>query len=188
MFKYDPNDPLEQDIIYQELDLPWPISPREILLHRSFHFNEQQRSISINYKSVEDDRIPITPGAIRTFTPFTSWKFKAICNEELAGYNVPSGTHDSVDSSNSDVDRNSQEMNKAQKFFATIKRKVRSVFRRKGEASTNTHNSNDNKSNEQRSRCRSTHTHVEIECLVDSKGSVPSWFINYMQRLVAKSR
>jgi hypothetical protein len=68
----------DEDLIHQIVDLPWPITPRDLLLRRKFSINEKNKSISINYHSVDDDRVPVHESIIRAISPYTKWKFQAV--------------------------------------------------------------------------------------------------------------
>ena len=107
------------DVVYQVLHLPWPISPRELVLRRNWLIDHQNKSVTFRYQSVSDPRIPESKERIRADVPFTIWKFSAV---EKSGIDPDQCGH------------------------------------------------------------RSAATIVEIQCLVDSKGSIPSWFMNYVQR------
>ena len=75
------------DIVHQETQLPWPISPRDIVLQRTFHYfhnpfhaikknirpknnnsydssSSAPSSVTITYKSIEDERIPPKKGLL----------------------------------------------------------------------------------------------------------------------------
>lgn len=97
----------EVDLVHEVMKLPWPVSPRDILLRRHWNYDTKNRTVTIKYDSVEDAvRCPIQPGRVRAVSPHTQWKFYA----------------------------------------------------------------------------RGKDTFVDIECLVDSKGSIPPVIINLFQR------
>lgn len=108
-----------RDLVYQRLKLPWPISPRELLIRRDWHFDEKDKKVLMKYKSIEDKRVSHTKGFIRAEAAHMLWQFekrppKAVVNA--------AGLTEYIDQ-----------------------------------------------------------TYVEVECFVDSKGSIPAWFINYLQ-------
>lgn len=63
---------------FQVLELPWPVSPRDVLLHRNFHFDPAQRTVAIHYRSVHDSRIPPVSGVIRADSPHSMWRFRSL--------------------------------------------------------------------------------------------------------------
>lgn len=131
------------DIVHQTLKLPWPIAKRDIVLRRTWTFDHQPHNVSsvtILYKSVDDPRIPISPGIIRTISPHTLWRFSTVAVDRKQCHDQSCPTPKATQSKN-------------EKTAPPIQ-----------------HQSN------------STSTMVEIECIVDSKGGIPSWFINFMQR------
>ena len=65
-------------VITQVLELPWPVSPRDVLLHRNFHFDEEQRTVAVHYHSVDDSRVPLAPGVIRAESPHSMWRFRSL--------------------------------------------------------------------------------------------------------------
>lgn len=108
-----------RDLVYQRLKLPWPIYPRELLIWRDWHFDEREKTVRMTYKSVEDERVPHTPGYIRAEATHMLWHFE--------------------------------------------KRPAKAVINAAGLTEYQ------------------DQTYVEVECFVDSKGSIPPWFINYLQ-------
>lgn len=62
----------------QVLELPWPVAPRDVLLHRKFTFDPVERTVTVNYRSIVDDRCPITPGMVRADSPHSMWRFRSI--------------------------------------------------------------------------------------------------------------
>ena len=108
-----------KDLVHQQLKLPWPISPRELLLQRNWEFDDKKKRVYMHYNSIEDTRVPHKEGFIRAESPHMVWIFekrppKIITNK--------AGLTEEVDQ-----------------------------------------------------------TYVQVECFVDSKGSIPAWFINYLQ-------
>jgi len=69
----------ETDLVYEILDMPWPVAPRDMLLMRDFTYDYASKSVTIQYRSVEDPvRSPRKPGTIRALSPHTLWRFKAL--------------------------------------------------------------------------------------------------------------
>ena len=66
----------------QILELPWPLAPRDVLMHRKFSYDPHERTVTINYRSVEDVRCPITAHRVRAHSPQSMWRFRSIppCN------------------------------------------------------------------------------------------------------------
>lgn len=62
----------------QVLDLPWPVSPRDVLLHRRFYFSPIDKTVSILYESVDDPRLPQKRGVIRAISPHSMWRFRSV--------------------------------------------------------------------------------------------------------------
>lgn len=62
----------------QVLELPWPVSPRDVLLHRNFHFDPAQRTVAVHYRSVQDSRIPLVAGVVRADSPHSMWRFRSL--------------------------------------------------------------------------------------------------------------
>jgi hypothetical protein len=143
---------MERDIVYEVFKLPFPIKSRDILLRRDWNYttNNEPSSINhiggaltINYKSIDDKRVPFTKKFIRSISPYTQWKFVSLKQsladepgsllEALKAYEIP-------------------DLEKVYKGLI-----VNPSY-------------------------KGPQTLVAIECLVDSKGSVPTWFINFIQR------
>jgi hypothetical protein len=139
---YDKTNFKYTDVVHQVLKLPWPISPREMVIQREWDFDYNTKIVTMSYKSVEDARIPHKKGVVRAFCPHMLWKFAKVDVEfdedakrkkKIPRKKPAKSRKDAIDSVGSGPDD--------------------------GEALTK----------------------VEIECFVDSKGSIPSWFINYIQ-------
>lgn len=147
-----PHTHSERDLVYELFKLPWPIKSRDILLCRDWNYTVNTDpatmdsvggALTINYKSIEDKRFPISKNYIRSESPHTQWKFvslkRALTSQpadlirDLEQYDIPG-----LASVYSDLI-----VNPAYQGPQTL---------------------------------------VAIECLVDSKGSIPAWFINFMQR------
>jgi len=146
-FGFPTNVPLDKidygDILHQVFLLPWPLKQRDIILQRRFCFNENDKSVTVVYKSIVDDRIPLSNSMVRAESPHTLWRFQdsSMMTDEFKmiladaqGRSTKSGTKRCA----------------YNKHFST---------------------SDSNR------RC----TVIEIECLIDSKSFVPSWFLNYIQ-------
>lgn len=167
------------DIIHQELSLPWPISPRDILLYREFSFQRtdprsknankletELDSVTVNYHSIEDGRVPQQKGFIRSFSPHVLWRFKAL----------PPG-HDAI-----------PELLKTGITVEALSEQVRSTYPSSDEGlvtrmieSAQEKRRNIPGGTIGSDRVAHHRTIVEVECIVDSKGAIPAWFINFIQ-------
>jgi hypothetical protein len=139
---YDKTNFKYTDVVHQVLKLPWPISPREMVIQREWDFDFNKKIVTMSYKSIEDNRIPHKKGVIRAFCPHMLWKFAKVDEE----------------------------------FDEDAKRK-KTIPRKKPSKSRSDAIDNMGKGPDYAEAL----TKVEIECFVDSKGSIPSWFINYIQ-------
>ena len=75
-----------KDLVHQQLKLPWPIAPRELLLQRNWEFDDRKKRVYMHYTSVEDTRVPHKQGSIRAESPHMVWIFerrppKTVMNE-----------------------------------------------------------------------------------------------------------
>ena len=105
---------ISNDVVYQVLRMPWPVSDRDLLLKKEWVFDNETKLVNVSYYSVLDEEAehivgPPKAGVIRAFNPLTRWIFRS------------SADH-------------------------------------KG------------------------HTDISVESTVDSRGSIPSFVINYFQR------
>ena len=146
-FGFPTNVPLDKidygDVLYQVFLLPWPLKQRDIILQRRFCFNEYEKSVTVAYKSVEDDRIPLSNSMVRAESPHTLWRF--------------------------------QDSSMMTEEFRTILADAQGRSSKRGtkRCAYNRHFS----TSDPNRRC----TVIEIECLIDSKSFVPTWFLNYIQ-------
>lgn len=217
------SDYIADDILYQVLSLPWPISSRDILLKREFQFEFSHREVTINYHSIEDERVPITSDYIRAISPHTMWRFTGLNHSEyLTNYDGSVQQRRSYQHRNPDslpnLPRESSEIssptislptnivswkhqNSLKLFFTSLKQKVSSFWKGftiftlrslekltplkiKKKAKGTSFLPVATNQNSTLSSCshQTRFTLVEVETIVDSKGSIPAWFINYMQR------
>lgn len=156
------------DLIYEEFKLPWPMSPREILLQREWCYDKADGSVVVRYHSVEDERVPVRPGNVRSISPHTLWRFQ---------------------DSNKVTGRLQEALDIARRGNRGIKNRCN------GHGHSNNEGVVDKASvtrrgwaamfggGEDRNSDTNMCTVLEIECVVDPRGSIPAWFINYMQRL-----
>eukprot|EP00600_Ochromonadales_sp_CCMP1393_P016090 CAMPEP_0175025060 /NCGR_PEP_ID=MMETSP0005-20121125/16866_1 /TAXON_ID=420556 /ORGANISM="Ochromonas sp., Strain CCMP1393" /LENGTH=295 /DNA_ID=CAMNT_0016283789 /DNA_START=191 /DNA_END=1078 /DNA_ORIENTATION=+ len=173
-----------EDLVHQKFELPWPVSPREILLHRKFTFSTENRSVAVNYHSVEDRRIPPTPGIIRAESPFSLWKFRALSpktptksaeNKVLRWFKQqPIVIKQNLDDREiSDIAAGDTSTHDSTRISYGVERKRRSYADGpSGGSFAALTQSPDHR----------PYTVVEIESFADSKGNIPAWFINYMQK------
>lgn len=146
------------DIVYQIIGLPWPLKSRELVLRRDWIFDEISKSITFHYESIDDNRFPLTEKYIRAISPHTLWKFTAIENE-----NNEHNEHTTPNKLTSFLQKLKSWDSNVKRFFQQLIKKDKGIV-------------------EQINFKGTSKTKVEIECLVDSKGSIPAWFLNYMQR------
>ena len=157
------------DIVYQYYILPWPIAPREFLFHRDFRLYPASSTVTADYSSVHDARhplpspnrphrtplgAPISKHTIRAESPFAHWVFQDL--------DAHCAQHEN---GRQDVKYHTQE---AQICDELALQRAESAFL------------SDQSTNEEQKRIR--RTFVSIETLVDNKGSLPPWVVNYVQR------
>ena len=170
----NPFQSIISDYVYQYYSLPWPVAPRDFLFRRDLHFYPAERSVASHSLSTEHVRRPpvasinstdalvingrsISKSTIRAESPFTNWLFQdlgAYC-DALHQTQRPSSTQNSAAKG-----RNLHR----QSYIHSPKAHTIAVCDDVGAAT---------------GRRR---TYVEIEALVDNKGSLPAWFVNYVQR------
>lgn len=154
-----------EDIVYQYYQLPWPLSNRDFVFHRVFEIQERDRLVTANYSSVEDPRLPaatLHPTSIRAESPFTNWRFQSAA--EFCK---------SVIISAAKSNKRQQQLQQQQRDGSGAQSQEGDVVdarRLFGDACL------------QDSAQLQRSTYIEIESLVDNKGTIPAWFINYMQR------
>jgi hypothetical protein len=228
---------MQDDILYQVISLPWPVTTRDILLKREFDFDEANSMVSVKYHSVEDDRVPLNPSMIRAISPHTMWRFTGVNVTDLDEYEQSLLREENEEEVNRLLlDASTKECNctdlasvqwKNQlfpkslrryfsfqfKFIKTLSKKLftfmKSVYRKMGKneegpatipeanlyqtvITSKTGSSSSVTPNSPSAgigNCSNSHvsmgtryTLVEIETIVDSRGSVPVWFLNFMQR------
>lgn len=47
-------------------------------MHRKFSYDSRERTVTINYHSVEDERCPITSQRVRAHSPQSMWRFRSV--------------------------------------------------------------------------------------------------------------
>lgn len=179
-----PYQPMLSDVVYQYYTLPWPVAPREFLFRRDIRFYELSKSATAQYVSTEDGRQPlpstsrpatspagtsISKNVIRAESPFTNWLFQDLdmyCKQQMLASTAKNSVAqlDSVDNG-ADKGKSSTARTHVQQVCAEL---TSSVLSGAGEGETQ----------------RGRRTLVQIESLVDNKGSLPAWFVNYVQRYV----
>jgi hypothetical protein len=217
------------DLLYQILKLPWPISPRDILIARHFKYNTTIKQVEINYYSVDDARRPVSPNMIRAVSPHSMWRFTAMNDDDIlitqrssdaplsqSSYsssfkNQSASTTTSTDNIETAISLSKlsfrqllqswktkftklfiqgwQKMKELIKLEKKIVSKLESKNFTENIPKTETTITADDTEN---NSCvidqhilqgkKSTKVLVEVETAVDSKGSIPIWFINFMQR------
>ena len=73
---------ISNDVVYQRLRMPWPVSDRDLLLRKEWIFDKHAKLVNVSYYSFLDeeaDRIvgPPAAGVIRAFNPLTRWIFRS---------------------------------------------------------------------------------------------------------------
>lgn len=169
------------DVVHQELSLPWPISPRDILLYREFHFQRtdpkapQARrqeaeldAVTVRYHSTVDARVPPQKGYIRSYAPHVLWRFKALPPDRDA---VPELLKSGVTASALAEQARSTYPNSDHGLALRMIQSAPGSKARRSLADSRVASD----------RVSHHRTIVEVECVVDSKGAIPAWFINFMQ-------
>ncbi len=162
------------DIVYQYYILPWPIAPREFLFHRDFRLYPATSTVTADYSSTHDDRhrlpspthphrtplgAPISKHTIRAESPFAHWVFQDLDTHcALRKHSRQGGTLHTQETQICDE----LALQRAESGFLSYTSSSTDVL----------------KSNIERKR----RTFVSIETLVDNKGSLPPWVVNYVQR------
>jgi hypothetical protein len=70
------NDPNKSSVIYQLFDSPWPVSDRDLVLRRSWDADAQTKTVTVDFVSIEDPRLPEIDGIVRAISPLTRWTFQ----------------------------------------------------------------------------------------------------------------
>jgi hypothetical protein len=197
----NPYQAMLSDVVYQYYELPWPVAPRDFVFLRTVNLYSSERSITIRVASTTDSRRPLVDAdntstqsagdralnkhTIRAESPFSDWLFQdlgAFC-QELRTYGDDKSTAVSTTTEGNTGTKNghSRSRGSAKEAVKNPRRgsyhhdhranvvKVCADLRRK--------ESNSTSGNSGKRR-----TYVEIEALVDNKGSLPAWFVNYVQR------
>jgi hypothetical protein len=189
------------DVVYQYYDLPWPVAPRDFVFLRTVNLYASERSVTIRVASTMDSRRPpvvagnittqsadgraLNKHTIRAESPFSDWLFQdlgAFC-QELRTYDDGEST-----AASSTAEGNTGTKSGHQRSRVSAKETIRNPRRDsyyhdhranvvKVCADLRRKNSNSTSGNSGERR-----TYVEIEALVDNKGSLPAWFVNYVQR------
>ena len=177
------------DVVHQVVKLPWPLSNREIVLQRHWSYSEPNPldsdrevglgggstaepqdgpvyraggAVTVHYHSVLDDRVPLPQGSavVRAESPHTLWRFQAVRpwdDVNLGGQGKTEGGSSS--SSGSSGSSSSSASSRQNDTTCTVGSE--------GDGS---------------SVARFPLTRVEVQVIVDSKGSIPAWLINQVQR------
>lgn len=70
------SDPQRTSVVYQLFDSPWPVSDRDLVLLRSWDADEHTKTIIVEFRSIDDSRLPEIDGVVRAVSPLTLWKFQ----------------------------------------------------------------------------------------------------------------
>lgn len=156
------------------------------MLERHFSFRETLGQVQVSYRSISHPQLPELPHVIRAHSPHTMWRFTVVSEEPerdpRLDKDVSGGETEEV------VRMFSQRLSllhvlkrQLRRLRDSLSRIWRATFRDRTSSKHSlplaTHTSSCNK--QRRSGQR---TLVEMESTVDSKGSIPVWFLNYMQR------
>jgi hypothetical protein len=197
----NPYQTVLSDVVYQYYELPWPVAPRDFVFLRTVNVYGSERSVTIRVASTMDSRRPpvdagnastqsangraLNKHTIRAESPFSDWLFQdfdAFC-QELRTYGDDKSTavstategntgiksgHSRSRAAGKEVIRNPRRESYYHDHRANVV-EVCADLRRKDSNSTS------GSSGKRR-------TYVEIEALVDNKGNLPAWFVNYVQR------
>ena len=178
------------DVVHQVVKLPWPLSKREIVLQRHWAYapptptggepvvsegNAAEQgagslygvggAVAVHYHSVLDGRAPLPQGSavVRAESPHTLWRFQAVRSLANDTSGSLSGSERTSTSSSGSSGRC-----------------------RRGDTTTCTADDDEvaggKQQQEQERRVRYPLTRVEVQVIVDSKGSIPAWLINQVQR------
>ena len=186
------------DLVYQYYALPWPVSPRDFLFRRDIRLFPAEHSATAQYISTEDSRRPPTStstnhsittrggrtmskNTIRAESPFTNWLFQdidAYCTElrhtmQLSS-NSSTGAGAGADKPASRVPLGRGANSHRESYVHANKANIVNICRKRFETQHLSAGDTGVKPDRR--------TYVEIEALVDNKGSLPAWFVNYVQR------
>ena len=180
-------------------------------MERHFEINDTIKQITVSYRSIEDERAPLQPHMIRSESPHTMWRF-TIVSDESESNEVEEESKDkcsNTTSSQFSISTKSKSTSFVYRTLSSLKKKlhhlwqgVKSIFVRKSvSAKPETKPSLQTvdmikdameqnctcekiykKSYSTKRKSNRSWTYVEVETVVDSKGMIPIWFINYMQR------
>lgn len=71
-------------IYFNEIDFPWPLSDREVMVHSSYTQNEESKVITYTSKLCNDDRISVKKGNIRLKDYSSHWILTPLENGKVA--------------------------------------------------------------------------------------------------------
>lgn len=66
------------EIVHQTYKLPWPLKPRELLMHCEHKVLPREHAMTAKCRSVEADSVPITTDAVRMEIVESQWRFEAL--------------------------------------------------------------------------------------------------------------
>jgi hypothetical protein len=181
------------------LNLPWPIAARDILLERRFKFDLALKQVTASYRSISDSRYPEVEGIIRAMSPHTMWRFTVVAQEEEEKEH---GAGDAIGALAKPPDAGTSGGVVSRRGLGRWRATVRDAIARCRQALMRVfggffrgpapaaappqrslqHRSAEHCTSLHRGSGRSSKVLVEVESSVNSRGSIPAWFINYMQR------
>jgi hypothetical protein len=198
----NPYQAMLSDVVYQYYELPWPVAPRDFVFLRTVNLYSSERSVTIRVASTTDSRRPpvdadntstqsangraLNKHTIRAESPFSDWLFQhfdAFC-KELRTYDDDQST-----AVLSTTEGNTGTKSGHSRSRVSGKEAVKNPRR---DSYYHDHRANvvkvcaellsNNNSNTVSGSSGKRRTYVEIEALVDNKGSLPAWSVNYVQR------
>ena len=66
------------DIVHQTYGLPWPLKPRELLMHCENSISHREATLTATCHSVLTDTVPVTDAAVRMEIMESQWRFEAL--------------------------------------------------------------------------------------------------------------
>jgi hypothetical protein len=198
----NPYQAMVSDVVYQYYELPWPVAPRDFVFLRTVNLYSSERSVTIRVASTEDSRRPpvvagntttqsangraLNKHTIRAESPFSDWLFQDL-NEfckELRAYDADQSTAVSTTTEGNTGTKSgpSRSMGSAKELIKNPRRDSYYHDHRANVAKVCAELLSNNNSNTVSGSSGKRRTYVEIEALVDNKGSLPAWFVNYVQR------
>jgi hypothetical protein len=198
----NPYQAVLSDIVYQFYALPWPVAPRDFVFHRQLRFYPTEHSVTAQYISTTDARrLPaserndtiitvkgktIPKHTIRAESPFTNWLFQDL-DHYCASLQQPlfprqDGNRKDGNKPKSAVLKKEQNPHR-ESYYHDGRAHAASVCAELASQASSDVSPSSHKAGVSAEESREgRRTYVEIEALVDNKGSLPAWLVNYIQR------